>query len=340
MVLRWDGMIQWPSFPEKLAARSLAVLSSGGDAPGMNAAIRAVVRFAIAQGCQVQGILKGYTGLLEERFVPLHLASVSNIIQKGGTFLRTDRCPAFYQATHRAQAGHILKKHGVEGLIVLGGDGSFQGAQLLEQETGIPVMGIPSTIDNDIVGTDETIGFDTAVNTAVEAIDRLRDTVNSFDRIFLVEVMGHNTGFLALQVGLAGGAEGIVIPEYPTAFEHLLSLLEAGKKRGKASGIIVVAETDQPGQAQRLATALEQSGYVTRVCILGHTQRGGAPSARDRLLASFFGASAVAFLLMGHSQGMVGIRDQQLVFVPFSSEKPPKKKPALSWVQLASILSS
>lgn len=333
-------MMHLPQLPDRKKYRTIGILTSGGDAPGMNAAIRAVVRYAIAQGCQVKGILKGYSGLLERQIIDLGSSSVANIIQRGGTLLKTNRCEEFRKKSARKEAAAILKMEGIEGLIVIGGDGSFTGAQLLELETGFPVMGIPGTIDNDIAGTDDTIGFDTAVNTAVEAIDRIRDTASSHDRIFLVEVMGHSSGFIAIQVAMAGGAETVILPESQATLETICKTVERGIKRGKTSSIIVVAEGPEPGLSTRLSAELSQCGYSSRVCILGHTQRGGTPTAHDRVLASVLGASATAYLLAGQSNSMVGIQNDQVVLVPFNQVIGHKKQVPPELLSLALILAS
>ncbi len=315
-------MIELPLLPIKRKLKSIAVLTSGGDAPGMNAAIRAVVRFGISQHIQVYGVHKGYSGLLEGQIEPLYASSVANIIQRGGTILKTDRCEAFFEKSTRKEAAHILERKEIDALVVIGGDGSFTGASLLETETGFSTIGVPGTIDNDVAGTEDTIGFDTAVNTAIEAIDRIRDTASSHDRIFLVEVMGRNAGYIALLTGVGGGAETIVVPEHrkPTkvSIDAISKTVERGIKRGKSSSIIVVAEGNTPGFTQLIAAELEKKGHAAKVCILGHTQRGGTPTAHDRHLASVMGASAVMYLLNGKSNGMVGVRDDKIQLVPFS----------------------
>lgn len=311
-------MLMIPEMNSKLKARKcIGVLTSGGDAPGMNAAIRAIVRYSLANQCRVKGIFKGYSGLLSEQIVELNVSSVANIIQRGGTVLKTDRCQAFHKKSVRLQAAKILKQSGIDSLVVIGGDGSFTGAHLLEKETGFPVIGVPGTIDNDIPGTEDTIGFDTAVNTAIEAIDRIRDTASSHDRIFLVEVMGRSSGFIAAQVGLGGGAETVILPEKKENLKQVCETIERGIRRGKTSSIIVVAEGPKPGLANRLSDDLKAKGYSARVCILGHTQRGGTPTAHDRVLASILGASAVSYLLSGKSNAMVGVQNNQVVLIPF-----------------------
>ncbi len=312
-------MLQVPKFKVKANhIKKIAVLSSGGDAPGMNAAIRAVVRTTIARGCEATGIERGYAGLLEDLVHPMTPSSVANIIQRGGTILRTSRCPEFMLKSGRKKALEILKKHGVDALVVVGGDGSFRGAHLLHKESGLPVMGVPGTIDNDIHGSDDTIGFDTALNTGIELIDKIRDTASSHDRIFLVEVMGRHSGMIALHTGIGGGAESIIVPEVKTSVDAICASIDRGVRRGKTSSIIVVAEGCQFGGATPLAKEIEKRGYSTKIAILGHTQRGGAPSAHDRLLASTLGAVAVHALLAGVKEGMVGVQGQEVKVVSFN----------------------
>lgn len=333
-------MIELPALPKKFNLKRIAVLTSGGDAPGMNAAVRGVVRFAIAHKMDVLGVYKGYSGLIEKNFQPMTLASVANIIQRGGTLLKTDRCPAFHQKSVRAMAVRNLRDVGVEGLVVIGGDGSFTGAALLEKETGLPTIGIPGTIDNDIAQTDETIGFDTAVNTALDAIDRIRDTASSHDRLFLVEVMGRNSGFIALDTGIGGGAETAIVPEAKLTLSKIEKAIRRSRERGKTSSILVVAEGPKPGLADRIAHGLEASGLSAKVCTLGHIQRGGSPSARDRLLGSILGSYAVAYLASGKTGGMVGVQKNRVVYVPFSKVIGAKKKlPALA-LRIAEILAT
>jgi 6-phosphofructokinase 1 len=331
-------MLNLPEITPQKKLRSLAVLTSGGDAPGMNAAIRAVVRYGISQGIQIYGVSKGYSGLLEGQIQPLTASSVANIIQRGGTILKTDRCEAFYKKSVRREAANILIRKSIDGLIVIGGDGSFTGAHLLERETGFPTIGVPGTIDNDIAGTDDTIGFDTAVNTAVDAIDRIRDTASSHDRIFLVEVMGRNSGFIGVNVGIGGGAETIIVPEKTENLREISATIERGMKRGKSSSIIVVSEGHKPGLSSRVAEGLGKRGYSAKVCILGHTQRGGSPTAHDRVLASTLGASAVMHILAGHSNAMVGVRKDQVVLVPFKEVIGHKKGLPKAMMKLAQVL--
>ncbi|MGK5082352.1 6-phosphofructokinase [Bdellovibrionota bacterium FG-1] len=320
--------------------KSIAVLTSGGDAPGMNAAIRAVVRFGISHGCQVFGVHKGFSGLLEGQIDPLGPSSVANIIQRGGTILKTDRCEAFHKKSVRREAANILRRKEIDGLVVIGGDGSFTGAHLMEKETGFATIGVPGTIDNDIAGTEDTIGFDTAVNAAIEAIDRIRDTASSHDRIFLVEVMGRSSGFIALEVGIGGGAETIIVPERKESFQTIVKTIQRGIARGKTSSIIVVAEGEKPGLSARIGDDLSQRGFSSKVCILGHTQRGGSPTAHDRLLASVLGSSAVAYLLAGKSNAMVGVQKGRVALVPFRKVIGQKKELSQGLLNLAQILAS
>jgi len=333
-------MLTIPKLNKKKSHHSIAVLTSGGDAPGMNAAIRAVVRYGVAQECKVHGILRGYSGLLDGKMIDLDASSVANIIQRGGTILKTDRCAPFYKKSTRKKAAQILRDRDIDGLIVIGGDGSFTGAHLMENETGFPVVGVPGTIDNDIAGTEDTIGFDTAVNTGIDAIDRIRDTASSHDRLFLVEVMGRSSGFIGLQVGMAGGAETIILPEKKESIETICNTIERGIRRGKTSSIIVVAEGPEPGLSSRLSVDLTRRGYTSKVCILGHTQRGGAPTTHDRVLASVLGASAVAYLLSGRSNSMIGIQKDQVVLVPFKNVIGHKKKFPSEMLALARVLAS
>ncbi len=334
------SMITIPEFPKTRKLHSIAVLTSGGDAPGMNAAVRAVVRYAIANGTAVHGIMRGYSGLLENEIVPMKLSSVANIIQRGGTILKTDRCPDFLKKSVRKEASRILTRAGIEGLVVIGGDGSFTGASLLEKETGFRTIGVPGTIDNDIAGTDDTIGFDTAVNTAVEAIDRIRDTASSHGRLFLVEVMGRNSGFIALSTGVAGGAETVVVPEAHLTLAKIQATIQRGVARGKTSSIIVVAEGPKPGLATRLAAGLAAKGFDPKVCTLGHIQRGGIPTAHDRMLGSILGAAATAYLVAGKSGGMVGLRANTVTFVKYRDVIGKKKVLPKLAMSLAEILAT
>ncbi len=300
--------------------RAIAVLTSGGDSPGMNPAIRGVVRAALHQGIKVFGVNRGYSGLIIGDMQEMTSASVTNIVQRGGTLLKSDRCLAFKDPAVRHQAAEVLKEKGIDGLVVIGGDGSLTGAHLLANESSIQVVGLPGTIDNDIYGTDDTIGFDTAVNTALEAIDKIRDTALSHENLFLVEVMGRNSGFIATHVGIACGAEMIVVPEYEVPVESICFQLTNNRLQGKgSSGIIVVAEGQIPGFTYHLAQQLEQHEQKAKVCILGHIQRGGSPSGHDRVLASCLGASAVDYLCAGFNDVMIGVREGDITETPLQS---------------------
>ena len=297
----------------------IAVLTSGGDAPGMNAAIRAVVRTCSYHDVEVLGIYRGFQGMIEDDFVELNARSVRNIINKGGTFLKSARSEGFRTKEGRENAYNNLKKNGVEALVVIGGDGTFTGALSFSQEFGFPVMGIPGTIDNDIYGTTHTIGYDTALNTVVDAIDKIRDTASSHNRMFFVEVMGRDSGFIALNSGIGGGAERIIIPEKNIPAEVLLEDIDRGKRRGKTSNIIVVAEGNTAGKAVfELKEYVEQKRpeYDIRVSVLGHMQRGGTPTCYDRVLATRMGVKAVESLLEGKSQYMVGINNDRMELIP------------------------
>lgn len=300
--------------------QKIGVLTSGGDAPGMNAAIRAVVRAGIANGKEVYGIRHGYKGMMHGWIKRMESKHVANIIQRGGTILKTARCLEFKEPEGRKQAYEKLKEFGIDALVVIGGDGTFTGAGLFSKEFDIPTVGIPGTIDNDIYGTDFTIGFDTALNTVVEAVDRIKDTASSHDRTFFIEVMGRGAGFLALQSGIATGAEAILIPEAEGQAEKLRSYLEEGNKRKKSSNIILVAEGNNVGGAQEIAnrTAKEFENYDVRVNVLGHMQRGGSPSAFDRFLASRLGTAAVEALMDDQRSVMVGFQNHEVVLVPFN----------------------
>ena len=298
--------------------RNIAVLTSGGDAPGMNAAIRAVVRACSYHDLECTGIFRGYQGLIEADFEPLDARSVRNIINRGGTFLKSTRSKEFQTKEGRQKAYDNLKANNVDALIVIGGDGTFTGGQLFSKEFGFSVVGIPATIDNDINGTDFTLGYDTALNTVVEAIDKIRDTASSHNRLFLVEVMGRDAGDIALNSGIGAGAEEILIPEENLGVERLLDSLRKSKKTGKTSSIIVVAEGDKSGKnIFELASFIEENldEYEVRVSVLGHIQRGGSPSCFDRVLASKLGVGAVEALMNGETEIMVGIHHQKVVYV-------------------------
>lgn len=320
--------------------KKIGVYTSGGDAPGMNAAIRAVVRTALSQDVEVVGIISGYVGMIEGRFQKLSLRDMANIIQRGGTVLKTGRSSDFQKAEFRTKAAIQLKNEGIEGLICIGGDGSFRGAQALGNEHQVPIVGIPGTIDNDIYGSDNTIGFDTAVNTALDAIDRIRDTAASHDRLFIVEVMGRNSGFIASYVGLAGGAEEVFTPDGNTTVELAIERIKKSMAKGKTSSIIITAEGQKPGRAYDLAEAIrKKTGLDAKVSILGHQQRGGSPTATDRILASRLGSKAVECLLQGKKGIMLGTSGNTLVEVPFKTATENQKKSPLDLVYLANLLS-
>lgn len=305
----------------------LALLTSGGDAPGMNSAIRAVVRAALAEGLEVIGIRHGFSGLLAGDFIHMNSQSVANIMQLGGTILHTSRCPEFMTKEGRARAVAFLDKARVNYLVVIGGDGTLRGSAALSEETETRIVQIPSTIDNDVYGTDFTIGFDTAVNTALEAIDRIRDTAFSLDRLFFVEVMGRGSGFIALEAGIAGGALAVLIPEVTENMSQLSQGIRDAFKRGKKACIIVVAEGDRPGGAFKVAQEVKTlTGLDSRVCVLGHTQRGGSPTARDRVLATKLSVAAIKALLQGEKAVVVGEVGGQIVHTPLR-EASERKKP-------------
>ncbi len=306
--------------------KAVAVLTSGGDAPGMNAAIRSVVRMATHGGYRVIGFQRGYDGLMADDGIELEPRSVSNILQRGGTILKTARSIEFQADKGCAQAAQVLDAHGVGGLVVIGGDGSFRGAHALGRAWTGAIVGVPATIDNDISGTDETIGFDTALNTALEAIDRLRDTASAHERLFLVEVMGRHSGFIALAVGTAGGAEEILVPEVDTDLDACAARLVAAREKGKTMSIVVCAEGENQSGAFAVARELEQrTGFVPTVTVLGHIQRGGRPSARDRILATKLGAFAVTAIQRGSTDVMVGDVRGELVLSSLEKSAADKK---------------
>ncbi len=299
----------------------IGILTSGGDAPGMNAAIRAVVRTGLFHGLEVYGIMRGYQGLIEDEISVLNSRSVANIIQRGGTILKTARCKDFFEYEGRKKAYENLKKRGIGGLVVIGGDGSFRGAAQFAKEFKISCIGIAGTIDKDIQGTDYTIGFDTAVNTAVEAIDKVRDTMEAHDRIFIIEVMGRDAGYIALHSGIATGAENILIPEIKTNIDDIATSLQKKGKRKKLVNLIVVAEGDDFGGAEEIQKILIKKlpKAEIRVCILGHIQRGGAPSCLDRLIASRMGYYAIQCFLEGRKNVFVGIHNDKMNYTPLES---------------------
>lgn len=306
----------------------------------MNAAVRAVVRTAKTLDFDVYAIRQGYKGLIEGNLKKVESSDVSNVIQRGGTILKSARCEEFRTPEGRAKAAQVLRDNQIEALIVIGGDGTFQGASLLGKEHGINVIGIPGTIDNDLVGTDESIGYDTALNTATEAIDKIRDTADAHDRLFLVEVMGRDAGFIALETGIAGGAELILLPENLTRIDEVKSSLNSILSEHKRSSLVVVAEGDEIGGALKLAEELkpEFAKYDMRVCILGHVQRGGNPTARDRVLASRLGSAAVMVLNEGHSEVMVGVVNNKIKLTPLRMTFGKKKDINFDLLELVQTL--
>ena len=326
--------------PKKVT--KIGVMTSGGDAPGMNACIRAVVRTGIFHNLEVYGITRGYSGLIDNDIQKMDSRSVANIIQRGGTILKTARCKEFLTPEGRKKAYNNLKKHGINGLVVIGGDGSFKGAQIFSNEFDIPCIGIPGTIDKDIAGTDFTIGFDTAVNTAIEAIDKIRDTADAHDRLFIVEVMGRDAGYIALHSGIGTGAEHILIPERKTDVEAVLESLQEKEKRKKLVNIVVVAEGDDFGGGTDLANLIKERipNFDIRVAILGHIQRGGSPTSMDRLIASRMGYSAVECLIEGKHNQMVGIMNNKMHFTPLDKAVKAKQKISDEWLKIVKILAS
>jgi len=321
--------------------KRIGVLTSGGDAPGMNAAIRAVVRTAIYHDIEVYGIFKGYHGLINGLIEPMGRRSVSNIIQRGGTVLKTARSEEFKTVEGRQKAYDNLVKHQIDALVVIGGDGTFTGASIFQNEFNFPIVGLPGTIDNDLYGTDYTIGYDTAVNTVVEAVDKIRDTADSHDRLFIIEVMGRDAGFIALRSGIATGAEKILVPESITYMEELIDKLKNDYAKNKTSGIIIVAEGDDFGGAYEVAEEIKKHfpHYETRVTILGHVQRGGSPSGFDRVMASAMGYQAVVALKDGVRGVMVGSINRKVNFTPFEKAIKHHQTINLELLEIAEILS-
>ena len=314
--------------------KKVAVLTSGGDAPGMNACIRAVTRAAIYNGMKVVGVYRGYEGLINEEFKEFTSSSVSNTIQRGGTILKTARSKAFLEPEGRKRAYENMVKHNIDALIVIGGNGSLTGAQQFAREYDIPIIGLPGTIDNDLYGTDHTIGYDTALNTIVECVDKIRDTANSHDRIFFVEVMGRDAGFLAQNSAIASGAEAAIIPEDQTNVDQLAEFIGRGMRKSKNSSIVLVSEAKKDGLGGALYYAdrvrNEYPQFNVQVTILGHLQRGGTPSAYDRILASRLGYASIEALLEGQRNIMVGISNDEIVYVPIQRaikmDKPINKE--------------
>ncbi|MEO0184602.1 MAG: 6-phosphofructokinase [candidate division WOR-3 bacterium] len=312
--------------------KKIGVLTSGGDAPGMNAAIRAIVRTALYKGFEVLGIRHGYKGLISDDMTKLDHHSVANIIQRGGTILGTARCDEFETEKGMKKAKKIIEKNKIDSIIVIGGDGTMRGANAFSENFGVNLIGLPGTIDNDLYGTDFTIGFDTAVNSALEAVDRIRDTASSLERVFFIEVMGRYAGFISLAVGLAGGAEDVIIPETPTDIEEIARTIKNNIRKGKKSNIIIVAEGDEAGNALTIAKKVKKlTGEDFRVAVLGYIQRGGTPTANDRILASRLGYSAVEAIAHRKFGVMVGEIDGNIVFTPFA-QTYTRKKPIQDYV--------
>ena len=326
----------------KYEIKCIGLLTSGGDAPGMNAAIRSVTRAAIFNGIRVKAIYRGYKGLITGEIVEFQTQNVSNIIQQGGTILKTARCMEFHTPEGRKTAFETMKKEEIDALVVIGGDGTFTGARIFAQEFNVPIVGLPGTIDNDLYGTDSTIGYDTALNTIIEAVDKIRDTASSHERLFFIEVMGRDAGFLALNSALASGAEAAIIPERETKVDQLEELIKNGFRKSKNSSIVIVAESDITGGAQGLAERMhvEHPEYDVRVTILGHIQRGGSPYAYDRILASRMGVAAIDALLDEQRSIMIGIVNDVIVHIPFTKaikDDKPVNENLLGVLQILSI---
>jgi 6-phosphofructokinase 1 len=326
---------------KKTNIKNIGVFTSGGDSPGMNAAIRAVVRTSLYYDLDVTGIYRGYDGMISGDFQLMERKSVANIIQRGGTILKTARSEEFRTVEGRKKAYEQLIKHNVDAIVAIGGDGTFTGANIFYDEYKVPVIGLPGTIDNDLIGTDFTIGYDTAINTVIDAVDKIRDTAESHDRLFIVEVMGRDSGLIALRSGIGTGAEAILIPETKTDIRALINRLETSRK-DKSSKIIIVAEGDDAGGAFEIAKVVKDKfpGIDTRVSILGHIQRGGAPSCMDRVLASRLGVAAVESLIAGRNREMIGVVNGQIHFTPFSNavkHNPEVNQELLKIVEILSL---
>jgi len=321
--------------------KRIGVLTSGGDAPGMNAALRAVVRAAAYNNIEVEGIFQGYQGMIEGDFKRLNERSVARILGRGGTILKSSRSKDFMTKEGRKKAYDNFKKHGIDALITIGGNGTFTGAHIFYQEYGIPVIGIPGSIDNDLFGTDHCIGFDTATNTVVDAVDKIRDTATSHNRLFFVEVMGRNSGFIALKAGIATGAIAIILPEDEMSTEELVDILRSTEESGKTSSIVLVAEGSKSGGAYEIAKRVteEYSEYETRVSVLGHLQRGGSPSCYDRVIASRMGVAAVDGLLEGRKDVMIGIVNDRDTYTPLEEAISKQHLPNRDELRIARILS-
>ena len=324
------------------SVKRIGVLTSGGDAPGMNAAVRAVVRTAAFLKLDSVAIYQGYQGLIDDKTQIMNPRSVNNIINKGGTILKSARCSEFHSTEGRKKAFETIKKHKIDSLIIIGGDGSFTGAMIFQSEFKIPVIGIPGTIDNDIFGTSHTIGYDTALNTVIDAIDKIRDTAISHNRLFFVEVMGRDAGHIALNTGIGAGAEEILIPEENMGLERLLESLSRSEKSGKSSSIVVIAEGDKTGKnVFDIAEYIEKNmpNYDVRVSVLGHMQRGGRPTCFDRVLASRMGVKAVESLNEGKSNAMVGLKEDEIILTPLEKAIKGKSEINKDLVRVSDILS-
>jgi len=322
--------------------KKIGVLTSGGDAPGMNAAVRSVVRSCVYNNTEVVGVLFGYQGLIDNKIRSMDARSVNNIINKGGTILKTARCQGFRTQKGRKKANDTIKKNGIDALIVIGGDGTFTAAMIFQKEFSIPIIGIPGTIDNDIYGTQYAIGYDTALNTVVNAIDKIRDTAISHNRLFFVEVMGRDAGHIALNAGIGAGAEEILVPEANMGLERLLDSLKRSEKSGKSSSIVVVAEGDKTGKnVFEIASYIEKNmpEYEVRVSVMGHMQRGGSPSCSDRVLASRMGVYAVEKLLQGESNCMIGIINNEMTLCPLEKAVKGRSEINKNLIRVSDILS-
>ena len=322
--------------------KKIGVLTSGGDAPGMNAAVRSVVRSCVYNNIEIVGILFGYQGLIDSKIKPMDARSVNNIINKGGTILKTARCEEFRSENGRKKAYNNIKENKIDALVVIGGDGTFTGAMIFQKEFSLPIIGIPGTIDNDIYGTQYTIGYDTALNTVINAIDKIRDTAISHNRLFFVEVMGRDAGHIALNAGIGAGAEEILVPEANMGLERLLDSLKRSEKSGKSSSIVVVAEGDKTGKnVFEIASYIEKNmpEYEVRVSVMGHMQRGGSPSCFDRVLASRMGVYAVEKLLSGESNSMIGIINNEMTLCPLEKAIKGKSEIDKNLIRVSDILS-
>lgn len=320
--------------------KTIGILTSGGDCPGMNCSIRAVVRTALGAGIKVKGIIGGYAGIFKEDILDISVSSVGNILQRGGTILRSSRCLEFHEKAERKKAYKILKRHGIEALVVMGGNGTFAGANVFYQEHKVPIVGIPGTIDNDIKGTEYSIGFDTAIQTAMEAVDKIRDTAFSHDRNFLVEVMGRKSPAIALKVGVCTGAENIIFNPEDEDLAKVVNDINRGIERGKKSSIIIVAEGEEPGLSYAVQEELrDKYGIKSRVCVLGHIQRGGSPTAFDRFMASKMGYMAVKALIDKKYPTVTAYKNGRVVLVPLSKCLETKKRPNKDALEIVRALS-